>query len=725
MASGQGQLVVVGRRAIALVVLCVALALPASASAGTVSLSGGRMSFLADDGVANTITVTGTSGQITVRDAGHDILLTPFTDANSKCSHPTSDSATCPATSVEVSAGDLDDTIDATGANIAGDPTIGSVFLNGEDGNDTILGGPSTDTLSGDNGNDNLHGAGGGDFLTGGDGNDSLSGGPGDDSFEVVAFATMGNDTIDGGDGNDTLVQPERGFSAVGDGADTFNGGPGIDTADYSSSTSNVNVSLDSRSNDGYANEADDIGADVEVVKGGSADDTLTGSDAANELDGGGGVDHLDGMGGPDVVHGDDGSDVLAGGDGADALVGGEGDDGLQGGAGNDTEDGSGGTDHVVGEDGSDILAGGAGGDTLQGGNGDDTIRGADAASATADVADMISGGAGADHIDGEGGNDRLDGGGGPDTLAGGAGDDTVEYQHAAVPVQVTIDNQADDGATGEHDNVMPDVEDVAAGNHGSTVVGTDAPNTLAGGTGEDYEDGGSGSDTLGGGNGGDVLRSRDGQPDRVDCGGGPDFVIADPGDVTRHGCEHVDVGRGKPRYRSRILAEPSGSNLLKLPWIHRFVPLGHGDHVGLPLGVTIDPLQSSMTIVAASPAGHRQVGTFSGNRFLVKQPLGQRLTEVDLTGSLDLSKCGGKGASAARSHMVRRRLFANAHGHFRMRGRYSSATVRGTRWGMEDRCDGTLTTVLRGSVVVRDFGRGRNIVVRAGHSYLARRGNR
>jgi hypothetical protein len=39
----------------------------------------------------------------------------------------------------------------------------------------------------------------------------------------------------------------------------------------------------------------------------------------------------------------------------------------------------------------------------------------------------------------------------------------------------------------------------------------------------------------------------------------------------------------------------------------------------------------------------------------------------------------------------------------------------------MRDRCDGTLTRVRRGTVVVRDFRRRKSIVVHAGHSYLAR----
>ena len=46
---------------------------------------------------------------------------------------------------------------------------------------------------------------------------------------------------------------------------------------------------------------------------------------------------------------------------------------------------------------------------------------------------------------------------------------------------------------------------------------------------------------------------------------------------------------------------------------------------------------------------------------------------------------------------------------------------MRGTRWLTEDRCDGTLTRVTNGAVVVRDFKRHRKVLVRAGHSYLAK----
>ena len=46
---------------------------------------------------------------------------------------------------------------------------------------------------------------------------------------------------------------------------------------------------------------------------------------------------------------------------------------------------------------------------------------------------------------------------------------------------------------------------------------------------------------------------------------------------------------------------------------------------------------------------------------------------------------------------------------------------MRGTIWETIDRCDGTLTKVTRGSVTVRDLRKRRNVIVRAGKSYLAR----
>ncbi len=77
-------------------------------------------------------------------------------------------------------------------------------------------------------------------------------------------------------------------------------------------------------------------------------------------------------------------------------------------------------------------------------------------------------------------------------------------------------------------------------------------------------------------------------------------------------------------------------------------------------------------------------------------------------------------GASRLAATVVRQ-LWGDGSGRFRTRGRYSAATVRGTRWLTADRCDGTQTRVTKGVVQVTDLPRNRQVTLRAGRSYLAR----
>ena len=65
--------------------------------------------------------------------------------------------------------------------------------------------------------------------------------------------------------------------------------------------------------------------------------------------------------------------------------------------------------------------------------------------------------------------------------------------------------------------------------------------------------------------------------------------------------------------------------------------------------------------------------------------------------------------------------LHASAKGKFKTSGRYSAATVRGTKWTIADRCDGTLTHDITDSVAVTDFVRHKTIILHAGQSYLAK----
>jgi CSLREA domain-containing protein len=144
-----------------------------------------------------------------------------------------------------------------------------------------------------------------------------------------------------------------------------------------------------------------------------------------------------------------------------------------------------------------------------------------------------------------------------------------------------------------------------------------------------------------------------------------------------------------------------------------------------LPVGSLVDTRAGTSRLVSArNRRGRTQSGKFSAGVFQVLQSRARRaggLTELRLKGA-SFSRCGsgGRASAAQLSRSTRRRLRANARGRFRTRGRHSAATVRGTVWITADRCDGTLTTVKRGKVAVRDLRRKRTVIVRAGKSYLA-----
>ena len=148
-----------------------------------------------------------------------------------------------------------------------------------------------------------------------------------------------------------------------------------------------------------------------------------------------------------------------------------------------------------------------------------------------------------------------------------------------------------------------------------------------------------------------------------------------------------------------------------------------------LPVRSFIDARKGTARLTSARTRREDQIqdGLFSGAVFQVLQSRRVRakgLTNVRLKGG-NFKRCPPPAkagtAGAALSRLAIRRLRGSASGRFRTTGRNSSATVRGTVWEVIDRCDGTLTKVKRGRVVVRDFRLKKNVVVRAGKSYLAR----
>ena len=94
-------------------------------------------------------------------------------------------------------------------------------------------------------------------------------------------------------------------------------------------------------------------------------------------------------------------------------------------------------------------------------------------------------------------------------------------------------------------------------------------------------------------------------------------------------------------------------------------------------------------------------------------------VTVLTLVGG-DFSVCSAPRSVSANGTPIRQ-LWGSAKGKFRTTGRYASATVRGTVWLIQDRCDGTFTSVVEDIVDVADLPLAKTTAVGPGQSYLAK----
>lgn len=158
-----------------------------------------------------------------------------------------------------------------------------------------------------------------------------------------------------------------------------------------------------------------------------------------------------------------------------------------------------------------------------------------------------------------------------------------------------------------------------------------------------------------------------------------------------------------------------------KVPGSKTFLTLK--DPVQVPMGTTFDTLKGRVTLTSAADlkGGTQHAWFYSGVFKVGQNKAANPITELALAEAKP--SCGkGSSASAAAARKKQRKLWGDGEGSFRTRGQFSSATVRGTKWVVIDRCDGTLTRVVRGTVAVRDFARHRTVKVSAGKQYLARK---
>jgi parallel beta-helix repeat protein len=153
--------------------------------------------------------------------------------------------------------------------------------------------------------------------------------------------------------------------------------------------------------------------------------------------------------------------------------------------------------------------------------------------------------------------------------------------------------------------------------------------------------------------------------------------------------------------------------------------PLAAGQQI--PFGAIIDTTHGTILLQDIGPTGQLEAAYFAGAIFkLITTPAG--LTELVLQGG-DFGVCtkakpkGKRHAAAAappKKKTVVRSLWGNGKGQFVTKGRYAAATVQGTIWNTQDRCDGTFVQVQRGVVSVQDLVHNKTISVTAGHFFLA-----
>lgn len=316
-------------------------------------------------------------------------------------------------------------------------------------GPDVIIGTPGTDVLYGLDGDDRIDGGGGNyDVLNGGNGNDLLIASADGSNL----YGDAGADRLEGGAGWDTLVG--------GSGSDILYGGAGNDNLSGSDYRTLAGIDAPGEANLIYGGSGNDN------ISGGALNDRLYGEDGDDSIVGAG---YLDGGAGTDSL-------LAAGGRGY--LLGGEGNDYLRGGGFNDFLMGGSGVDNAQGDSGDDVIVLERRDNAAQGGYGDDLI--------------ILDGFAQAQEN-----SLQIYGQEGVDTLDLGLADRAV-----SVDLRSTLEQDIGGGVR----LTLGTIENVRAGDYGSSLIGTAGANHLIGGRGNDVLNGGWGDDRLEGGSGFDTA---------------------------------------------------------------------------------------------------------------------------------------------------------------------------------------------------------------------------
>ncbi len=191
------------------------------------------------------------------------------------------------------------------------------------------------------------------------------------------------------------------------------------------------------------------------------------------------------------------------------------------------------------------------------------------------------------------------------------------------------------------------------------------------------------------------------------------------PGGTPIQPLVQVPAGPKPVNGASVVVAPKQGKVKIKLSGKSKFVPLT--ELKTIPVGAIIDATNGKVTLTSIDANGNEQTAVFFGGVFQVVQRDGKGLVVLKL---LDTFSCPAAAsatqASASGAH-GRGKLWGSGHGNFRTEGNNGSATVSGTIWLVEDRCnETTFFKTRRGVVTVRDFVKGKSLSLPKGKTYVA-----
>jgi hypothetical protein len=198
-------------------------------------------------------------------------------------------------------------------------------------------------------------------------------------------------------------------------------------------------------------------------------------------------------------------------------------------------------------------------------------------------------------------------------------------------------------------------------------------------------------------------------------CGGGTKTTKSGQGTT-------ATTAAGPVLAQSVVLKPLSGTVRIKLPGTASFVRLERTQAVGL--GTVIDVRAALVRLTAASPtAGKSATADFHEGEFEVLQDrAGNGVVELKIQNTRsERTTCSGANGSRQQSTRLLGLLLGSGTGQFQTRGDFAAASVSGTDWGVRNRCDGTLTVVRSGTIVVTDFRLRKNVTLHAGQTYLAK----